>query len=522
MDRQKPYTPGEYTVPGNSILSKVMLPIRLVLFVAMMCTLWPLTYILMVLMVLRRRIFIGLPSKIIPTGSRGGKVGGMYYPAEMVFDKPFDKDRLTAVFKEMGKEADYTDDELRITFEDEVPHKEFPKSGATEPDYYVENGKFQNWFCAHVSLHLPDSTAKTGLYRGASIWLRIFNGSPGQPTVIRVGLDGARFDGSACFNYMKELVNRYCGGQKTDFYQWGKIQINPECAKKLDDWSTLGFLAHMTYALWTNGTSTYWHTLQSASCFGGPCGCYGSVAKSLLNADFADNKMALINFDKADSTRLAQGCKKLGIKPFAAMTYSAVRAYKAVLGNSPHALQQQSSLQTRYWRAEGQGKDLTKDRNFVGDWLLGPLQYPSSDYTLKEAMSGYSNLLSDLDNCGPGVKKAFWAKAYGFYTQGSALFECPWFYPDDSCISNGIFFNNYGIRDVHPDSGFKSWNWGAPFRLGFNTICVNGVTTITCASSYTGLPTLRAIRDHAEASLRLIMDGVDPDDSSAYKPPSKV
>merc|ERR1719161_3225948 len=149
---------------------------------------------------------------------------------------------------EMAKEADYTEKEVRITFEKEVP-KGFPKkSGGMEPDHYVETGVYQNWFCSHVQLHLPDGTHKTGLYRGHNVWLRIFNGKPGEPTVINVGLDGARFDGSACFNFMKELVSRYCGGPKQDFYQWGKLQIDPEVAKKLDDWSSLAFLSHMTWA----------------------------------------------------------------------------------------------------------------------------------------------------------------------------------------------------------------------------------------------------------------------------------
>lgn len=520
-DRQKPYTPGDYVVPGNGILSMIMLPVRSVFFVGLMCTVWPLTWLGMVLMILGRRLCSGLPSKILKTGSRGGKIGGMYYPAMMAFSKPFDKEKLTATFKEMAKEAEYTEKEIRITFEEETPFPEFPKSGGLDADYYVETGKYQTWFNSHVQLHLPAGTHLTGLYRGASIWLRVFNGKPAQPSVINVGLDGARFDGSACFNFMKELLNRYCGGEKGDFYQWNKLEINPEAAKKLDDWSMCGFLKHMTYALWKNGTNTYWEVLKSACLFGGPCGCYGSIAKSILNADFADNRMALINFSKEDSARLAAGCKKLGVKPYAAMTYSAVKAYKEVLGHMPHCLTQQSSLQTRYWKKKDQGED-PLNRKYVGDWLLGPLQYPAANYTLEEAMKGYQNLLWDLDNCGPATKKAFWAKAYGFYTQGSALFQCPWFYPDDSCIANGIFFNNYGIREVHPDCGFHSYNWGAPFRLGFNTICVNGVTTITCASSYTGLPTLQAIRDNAEVSLRLIMDGVNPDERMAYKPPSKT
>lgn len=61
-------------------------------------------------------------------------------------------------------------------------------------------------------------------------------------------------------------------------------------------------------------------------------------------------------------------------------------------------------------------------------------------------------------------------------------------------------------------SGFYSWNWGAPFGFGWNTISVNGTTTITCASSFLGIDVLRAVRDQGETTLRLIMDGVNPDE----------
>lgn len=520
---QRPYDVGDYVVPGSGACSKVMLPVHIVVWCLLMCTLLPLMYLVVLLCAVFRRVFIGRPSQVLKYGTRGPKAGGMYYPAMMVFTKPFDTEKLKQTFLAMAKEAGYAEETVRIEFVDQVPNP-FPKqSGAMEADHYYDTGKYQNFMIALVNEHLPAPTHTTGLYRGHNLFLRVFNGPVGSPTVINVGMDGASWDGSACFNFMKELINRYCGGQPIDFHQRLKLEVTEEAAKKLDDWSFLGFLVHMTYAVVTNCASTYWRALESCCLFGGPTDCHGTIVMCLLNASFHSNRMALINFSVEDSTRLAEGCKKLGIKPFAAMTYCAVHAFREIRGYWPHCLQQQSSLQTRYFPHPSQKNGDMLNRSFVGDWLMGPLQYPtrigSRAYTLQDAMLGYKNLLSDLDNVGEPVKRAYWAKAYGLYTQGSALFECPSNYPDDSRLADSIFFNNYGIRNVHKDSGFYSWNWGAPFGLGFNTICVNGVTTITCASSYLGLPTLRAVRDCAEAKLRLIMDGVDPC-TVKYMPPA--
>merc|ERR1712100_71011 len=76
------------------------------------------------------------------------------------------------------------------------------------------------------------------------------------------------------------------------------------------------------------------------------------------------------------------------------------------------------------------------------------------------------------------------------------------FYPDDQRVWSSVFFNNYGVRSMHEDAGVVSWNWGAPFLLGFNCICVNGKTCICLASSLMTLSELRQIRDHAEFILR--------------------
>jgi hypothetical protein len=61
---------------------------------------------------------------------------------------------------------------------------------------------------------------------------------------------------------------------------------------------------------------------------------------------------------------------------------------------------------------------------------------------------------------------------------------------------DGIFFNNYGIRHIHPDAELHSYNWAAPFQLGFNTLNINGKTCTCFASSHLSLPKLRKCRDH--------------------------
>lgn len=151
------------------------------------------------------------------------------------------------------------------------------------------------------------------------------------------------------------------------------------------------------------------------------------------------------------------------------------------------------------------------------------MQHVPQNYTLEKAQQGYETLLSDLEKCGPSVqvsaqssemvfclttsflKRAFYAKAYGFVNGGAGTCEVLPTYPDDSRSFRGIFFNNYGVRTMHPDSGFVSWNWGAPFEVGFNTINVNGRTCTCLCTSVLGQATLDKIRDQVEAEFRRIM-----------------
>jgi hypothetical protein len=211
----------------------------------------------------------------------------------------------------------------------------------------------------------------------------------------------------------------------------------------------------------------------------------------------------LLNFDAADSSRLHAGVKMCGVKPYAAFAFAAVEAYRAILGHNPHAIIQQSSLQTRHYEPE-------RERNLVGDWLVGPVQHiPKDRYTLQDAQAGYERLVRDLDNWGEDVRRAFDAKAYGLSTE-AGRFEALPTYGLDARTWDSIFFNNYGVRSVCPESGCISWNWVAPFKLSFNTIQVNGRTCITLASFVLGREALRAVRDHVHATLRGFMELAPP------------
>ena len=174
-----------------------------------------------------------------------------------------------------------------------------------------------------------------------------------------------------------------------------------------------------------------------------------------------------------------------------------------MLGHAPKRILQQASLQTRHFRAPGQGDR----RDYVGDWLVGPVQQVGAGYDLQVAQAGYTALQADLEAFGPATANSFVAKAYGLVNSGAAPFECVPTYNDDAHVfDRTIFMNNYGVRTMPPECPFHTWNWNAPIWLGVNTISVNGKTTTLVGSSMWGLENVEAIRDNIEITLRGIMD----------------
>ena len=159
----------------------------------------------------------------------------------------------------------------------------------------------------------------------------------------------------------------------------------------------------------------------------------------------------------------------------------------------------QASLQTRAY------VPVVKERAFVGDWLIAPLHRLRAagvtDYTLADAQRAYVTLLDDLASCKAAVMRAFYARVFGVVKGGAATFEKAPTYADDNRLCDSLFFNNYGLRTVHPDAKCRSFNWSGAGELNCNCILLNGRICIVFASQTLPLERLERIRDDAHGIL---------------------
>jgi hypothetical protein len=270
----------------------------------------------------------------------------------------------------------------------------------------------------------------------------------------------------------------------------GKTDMNPESAEMLDKNSNfLMFLLKMPWNVLLNVSGWANYLSSRGRCVGSSVGLFTP-------------EVALINFDEETSAKLAAVCKQHDIKPFAALIWSATQGYYNYFGRYPARIAQQVSLQRQHYLPANPNRD------WVGDWLFGPLQVVEQPYTLEAANEGYHQLMSDIDNMSGQVAEAFEAKAYGLQNAGASGFEfIPPYGLPTRMLSSAIFFNNYGQRTIVPEAEVVHWNWAAPFDLGCNCICVNDKTTMSFATMVHGLEAVTAIRDHAYKSLMGLIDG---------------
>jgi hypothetical protein len=264
----------------------------------------------------------------------------------------------------------------------------------------------------------------------------------------------------------------------------------PESAEAVDDgFSFLCFLGRIPFRLALTQADFFWTLLQGSTWSGG-------------GGDLLELHTSVINFDEAESAAFAKGAATMGMKPFAALQFAVVKAYWEILKKKPHCTVNQVSLQTRHFPVDGEkpksGTLSGKPRDLVGDWLIGYPLYIPEDYTHEVAQEQYQQLLEDADSLGGYAKTAFWSKAYGLLNGGAAGFQCPPNFPVniDYRLLNSIPFNNYGIRTVHPNLGFCSYNWCFPAGVGCNTINVNGKTCTALSSMYLRREVVDAVRDH--------------------------
>jgi hypothetical protein len=129
-------------------------------------------------------------------------------------------------------------------------------------------------------------------------------------------------------------------------------------------------------------------------------------------------------------------------------------------------------------------------------------------YTKERSQEEYNKLINELKTFSSDsqVAQTFLAKGYGWNQRGASMFEMHPYYPHDIGIFGpSVFFNNYGLRSFHEDSGLVSWNWCAPYYLGCNSICVDGKNSIALATLVLGQDVLNQIRDQMWIEMKRIM-----------------
>jgi len=476
-------------IKKSQLVEKVFVAPTFLFWGVSLALFYPVFLIAATIRALYRRFAVGTPATFFKTDMQGPYARSPDYPCQFVFTKPFEPAKLKSVLFQMAAEAELPDDMVLLEFPDEDTGS-FPTSAAVAADHYITGGDRQigpetNLFSARMASYATS---------GAALVLRCYNGAPGKPTVWAAYMPGGAWDGSSCFNFLKELVLRYYGGAPNPVFACETLTLRDDAAEKLEQTTNFAqFMKRMPGAILSNMSDFMWQFYRAQPMMGGP---------GLLP------RVNVLNFDEDMSTLIAAGAKAHGAKPYAAFVWAVANAFKSVLGYYPYGVIQQSSLQTRAY------EPIVKERNLVGDWLIGPFRYlrtvcelTHSPFTLAMSQRMYDSLMDELGHgveCGSLDGAVGWsceAKHYGLINWGAAVFEFFPFYPNEIKIMDSLFLNNYGEREIHADSGFVSYNWAAPTGIAFNTMRVNGKTCSAFGTSVHSQDELDAIRDEAERLL---------------------
>lgn len=339
----------------------------------------------------------------------------MHYPCQILLTKPLDAALLEKTLVRLCGEDGIEEESINIEVVEGEP-ADWPVGdegqGSYPINHYIKD-------CNQPSKNGPDTDQfiAWGMFPPpeAGKWkvkMRLWNGKEGKPTVLWYAGSGNGWDGSANFNFVKELLSRYVGNAPNDVYQ--RPQLKAESIPIVDEGSFMLFLVTIPFK--TAGTlfMTLWNLVRAAKWAGG---------------NGLGPRVVAMNFSKEESAKLYAGAKAKGVSPFACFTYAGVKACGEVLQQQPATICQQASLQTTHYPIP----DATA-RDLVGDWLFGPLQQVPAEYTLEDAQKGYGELKTEIRELGPATRKAFWAKAYGIFNCGAAGFECLPTYNDDMSI----------------------------------------------------------------------------------------
>ena len=282
------------------------------------------------------------------------------------------------------------------------------------------------------------------------------------------------------------------------------MQMKDDVRKKFDNpLNILLWAIRVPYNVYSNQSSLCWQKASAAAGIDG----YTEIPKELCH----------FNLNDIQSKQLSAALKKQGVAPTAALVFAGVHAYQLVLNELPFSVVMQASLQTRAFESSHPS---LKERRFVGDWLIGILHRVRTwsrllrldSYKMEDAKKFYQELISGLKTTNASVQDGFYSRVLGKVKGGAATFEKTPCFPGNSRLNDSLFFNNYGIRTMHDDSGCVGFNWSGAGKVGINCILVQGRLCCTVASTQLPLATVEGIRDAFKTIILAMMDGEDGDE----------
>jgi len=275
----------------------------------------------------------------------------------------------------------------------------------------------------------------------------------------------AEYDGTSCFNLVRGFVQTYYEG-KAPLVR--AVKGNPELdltlnAEDANLRQKLGACLALKVAFKTSFLFAvrYGRMLLTREIFD-MLGCASPTVCTVIET-----------IDLETNSRMTAALKKRGQKVFPwIMRCSALALQKSEPRVERPILLTQVSCQSRYYTPK-------VPRTVCGNWLIGlgarPTLHELSDDGW--ATKYYRRLIQHITSFSGEAAWNFINQAvYGFL--GTAFWANP----------RAIYwFNNYGLRDMHPDAGAVTYHWGPNYTVAtyclVNVVTVDGRTCITLLSS---------------------------------------
>jgi hypothetical protein len=397
-----------------------------------------------------------------------------HYACQIVFLSTFDYDRLIKSICAVGAEANIAPKECCLYMRKDVNLSNIKQQDSQTSNFY----RYQKVQC----YNFKKDSCKWNHYKVAFDVVYHDNIS-----VVWAYLPGTPWDGTSCFNFVKEVISVYHGNKPANVYDGYLFAWNESIKKALNHpYHIMKHIAAIPYNIVTNHTAKEQQT---------------QLALSKGNL-MTDREMCFLNLSESDSMRLTTTLKQRNLKPMAVMMHAVVMAYLKVIGEYPCGISIQSSLHSYSF---DNNKDKINNRYYIGDWLIG-VYYLVRDKINKNGEleffeTMYHTLMHELKTGTGAVREAMIARTYSIVKGGPAPFQNEASYTGLNCLSDSILFNNYGLRTMEPESKIVSWNWTGPGKLCCNCININGHTCMSFASTILTLEEITEIRDETKIIL---------------------